>query len=112
MPNVGGAIKEFASELVARVIEAGRSVGLSEQECSYWYNWIAFGADKAMPDMSTYWVPIHEIEPLKGIGDGVHQTFEQDYMCRIPPHDGEVISLLMVRAGLEWLEHLKSQGKL
>ena len=31
----GGQIKEFAPEAVTRVIEAERSVGLSEQECSF-----------------------------------------------------------------------------
>lgn len=109
-----GAIKEFTPELVARVIEASVVVGLSEQECSYWYNWIARGANKAMPCMSTYHTPIHTsvyITPKTGAG-GSYTTFEQDYRIRIPPHDGEVIGLLMVRAGLEWLEHLKSQGKL
>lgn len=98
-----GAIGILAPEVIVRIIEQGRSVGLSEQECSYWYNWIALGTNKAMPHMSTYREPIH---------DGPFRTFEQDYWMRIPPHDGEVISLLMVRAGLEWLEHLKSQGKL
>lgn len=99
----GGAIEILAPEVISRIIEQGRSVGLSEQECSYWYNWIALGANKAMPHMSTYRELIH---------DGPFRTFEQDYRRRVPPHDDEVISLLMIRAGLEWLERLKEQGKL
>lgn len=102
-PPWGGAIEILAPEVISRIIEQGRSVGLSEQECSYWYNWIALGANKAMPHMSTYRELIH---------DGTFRTFEQDYRRRVPPHDGEVVSLLMVRAGLEWLERLKEQGKL
>ena len=113
------AIEILAPEVISRIIEQGRSVGLSEQECSYWYNWIARGANKAMPSISTAdgnsfcFSPIH----AAGIGGpaahlGIRRTFEHDYQSRVPPRDGEVISLLMVRAGLEWLEHLKSQGKL
>lgn len=118
-PPWEGAIETLASEVISRIIEQGWSVGLSEQECSYWYNWIARGANKAMPAISTADGNSFCFSPIRAAGiDGpashlnIRRPFEHDYQSRVPPHDGEVISLLMVRAGLEWLEHLKSQGKL
>lgn len=80
----------------------------------FWYNWIAWGANKAMPHLSVMVQPIRErcyTAPNIGWGNS-YLSWDEDYRMRIPPHDGEVVGLLMVRAGLEWLEHLKGKGKL
>ena len=108
-------LKEKEPERYAKVVKVCLGFErLSEEEISWWYDWIALGANKASP---TTYKECSLAPQCMGTGiwsKGVcfYISFEERYRAHIPPHDGEVISLLMIRAGLEWLEHLKSQGKL
>ena len=103
----------LSPEDISKIRAAGQKAGLSEGDTRELYNKIAFSTYVARPHPSTAWRPIKSrfADNKMGYG-GSSLTFEEDYRHRVPPHDGEVISLLMVRAGLEGLEHLKSQGKL
>ena len=114
-----GGAPDLLPETKAKLIEACLSVGLTEEEGRDFYNYVASSTIKARPAESTAdgdsfaFSPIHGLKsPVKSYADASYFSFEFDYKQRCPPHDSEVISLLMVRAGLEWLEHLKSQGKL
>lgn len=109
-------LKEMEPERYAKVVKACLGFdGLSEEEISWWYDWIAFGANKATPTTYTEDSLVPHFAGC-GIGSEVGErfyiSFEEKYRAKIPPHDGEVISLLMIRAGLERLERLKEQGKL
>lgn len=108
-------LKEKEPGRYAQVVKACLGFeGLSGEDISWWYDWIALGANKAHP--TTYigngLVPHRMGTGIWSHGVRFYISFEEKYRAKIPPHDSEVISLLMVRAGLEWLEHLKSQGKL
>ncbi|HIX56822.1 MAG TPA: hypothetical protein H9850_05050 [Candidatus Anaerobiospirillum pullistercoris] len=103
----------LSPEDISKIRAAGQKAGLSEEDTRDLYNEIAFSTYDARPHPSTAWRPIRGslVDNKTGYG-GSGLTFEEDYRHRVPPHDSEVISLLMVRAGLEQLERLKSQGTL
>ena len=102
----------LSSEDISKARAVCQKMGLSEEDGRELYNRIASSTYIASPCPSTAWRPVWgRLEDRAGSGR-FPLSPEQDIRQRVPPHDGEVISLLMVRAGLEWLEHLKSQGKL